>query len=582
MISFKQSDLAELKDPHSYLSDVIIEFFFTYLSSIHPSDSILYVPPSISFLLSNSTDDGFVEDCLKSLELPSKNLIFFTVYRCKHWSLLVYHRESDRFVHHDSSSTRTNDAAARELYLSVKDCVHGNTQRIKPRTRRCMDGPRYVGWPEKNDYECGSCEFPWMRYMDGPSDDPRYVRPRMRPERNGCGRRSRRARRMQREISWIQMQRENEYDDDCGLDVGPQMWRETNDYDDSRLSDDYNRRSYRLPRTPREKNEYEDDCELYEGPQMLREKNDYDDSRFSDDKDCGLYDALDCGSSVRPPMRGEKNKYECGSSISSRMQPEKKGLFICPETPRQKNGFDCGLFVMAIAEAICRWFCEEGEEKSWIGKINEMVGDSLVSTMRTRVLELIRDASSGGLGTVSCTIEEEKSVGVCSNTCDASRGLDHDVVTIGENKEETCRGLDHDVVTIGENKEEIDEIVDFFWEDINWSTDEDDSGTISDGDDCQTISERLAELIVEEGENDCRTLSGSPPQSVAVGKIVANERDSAPLVEEETANGKVCTEVPSLAREEAVDESGIVEPSPSCDLTSVASCIVEENKPVGR
>lgn len=550
MITFKQSDLAELENQHSYLSDVIIEFYFTYLSSVHQSDSILFVPPSISFLLSNSTDDGVIEDCLKSLELPSKNLIFFTVHRCNHWSLLVYHRESDRFVHHDSSMGM-NDGAAREFYLSVKNCVHGKSFRIKSRTRRC-NGSRYEGsqmWPEKNDYECGSYGFPWMGGMDG----PRFVSPQMRRKwkHYDCG--SLYDPRMLREIS--QMQREMDEHE---------MWREWNYYDSGSSM------QREISRMQQEKNEDEDDCGLYEGPQMLREKNDNDDSIFSDDYDCN--DAFDCGSSVSPSMRGEKNKYDCGSYTSSRMQREndeydcglrpriqreKNGLFICPKTPQQKNGFDCGLYVMAIAEAICKWFCEEDEEKSWIGKINDMVDDSLIFSMRTCVLELIRDASSGGLETVSCTIEEEKSVGVCSKNSDASRGLGHGVVTLGGNKE---------VVTIGENKEETDEVDNIFWEDLNWSSDEDDCGTISDGDDCVTISEGFAELRVEEGENDCRTLCGSPPPLIAVGEMVANSRDSGQLMEEETANGNISTEVLSLVSEEAVTGCEMVEPSPSCDV----------------
>ncbi|KAK1363122.1 hypothetical protein POM88_038683 [Heracleum sosnowskyi] len=581
MITFKQSDLAELEDPHSYLSDVIIEFYFTYLSSVHPSDSILYVPPSISFLLSNSIDDGVVEDCLKSLELPSKNLIFFTVHRWKHWSLLVYHRESNSFVHHDSSITGTNDDAARELYLSVKDCVHENKPRIKFRNRRFVDGPRYVDsqmWPEKNDYDCGSdhgsSELPWMRHMDG----PRFVGSQMWRDDYGCG--SYGLPPMQRRKSWINTQQKSL----------TSKWQEKN----------------------------EDDCGLYEGPQM-REKNNYDDSRFSDDRDCGLYDAFDYGSSVSPQMQGEKKEYDRGSYITPRMRGEKKeydrgsyitprmrpekdeydcglqprmqpeknehgyGLFICPKTPQQKNGFDCGLYVMAIAEAICGWFCEEGEEKSWIEKINDLVDDSLVSSMRARVLELIRDTSFGGLGTVLCTIEGEKGVGECSSNSDLSRGLEYDddiVVTFGGSDKEETDGVDNNFWEDlnwssngdGDDSGTVDNI---FWEDLDWSSngDGDDSGTISDGDDCETIAEGLAELTVEEGKNDCRTLCESSPPLVAVGNMFAN--DSAPLMEEEIANGKVSTEFRVLVREEAVDESGMVEPSLSCDLTSASSCIAE-------
>ncbi|KAL8118360.1 hypothetical protein AgCh_016038 [Apium graveolens] len=234
MIFFKQSDLDELRNERRYLSDVFIEFYFTYLSSIHPSDSILFVPPTISFLLANSEDEDDIKDCVKPLQLPYKDLIFFPVNNGGlHWSLLVYNREFNLFAHHDSLSG-LNNSEARELYLAVRDCVHDKESlryRVEFRNKR--------------------------RQMDGPSDHvPGYI----------------------------------------------------------------------------------------------------------------------------------------GAS-----------------TPRQTNGFDCGLYVMAMAKAICKWFCSGVREGNWLREIDKL-DDTVGITMRPHVLQLIRDASEGRLGSVSCTIEEERCV----------------------------------------------------------------------------------------------------------------------------------------------------------------------------
>lgn len=231
MISFKQSDLDELRNERKYLSDVFIEFYFTYLSSIHPSDSILFVPPTISFLLANSADEDDIEDCVKPLELPNRDLIFFPVNNGGiHWSLLVYNREFNVFAHHDSLSG-LNNSEANELYLAVRDCVH-ETESLRYR----------VEFRNKR------------RHMDGLSRVPGYVK---------------------------------------------------------------------------------------------------------------------------------------------------------ASSPRQENGFDCGLYVMAMANAICKWFCSGVREGNWLPEIEKLDG-TVGITMRPLVLQLIRDASEGRLGSVSCSIEEEK------------------------------------------------------------------------------------------------------------------------------------------------------------------------------
>lgn len=220
---FKQSYLDELRNPNNYLSDIIIEFYFNYLSSIHPSDSILFVPPTISFFIANSVDPAAIKECLKSLELTVKRLVIFPVNNGGiHWSLLVYYRDLDYFIHHDSMKGLNHWEASR-LYRAVKE-------HVRPTSRK-------------------------RRFY--PDEDPVF----------------------------------------------------------------------------------------------------------------------------RPGL-----------------------------TPQQTNGYDCGLYVMAIAKVICQWYCNDDPEKkvTWIQEVEENVDVTLEFTLRPHVLELIEEASCGRLGSVSCAIEAPK------------------------------------------------------------------------------------------------------------------------------------------------------------------------------
>lgn len=63
------------------------------------------------------------------------------------------------------------------------------------------------------------------------------------------------------------------------------------------------------------------------------------------------------------------------------------------KTPRQHNGYDCGLYVMAIAEAICGWHCEMNgkDDGDWPSAVESTFNASLETTMRSKVLKLIED-----------------------------------------------------------------------------------------------------------------------------------------------------------------------------------------------
>ena len=60
-----------------------------------------------------------------------------------------------------------------------------------------------------------------------------------------------------------------------------------------------------------------------------------------------------------------------------------KPCFIECNTPQQTNGYDCGLYVMAIAKAICQWYTSKRKDKqsNWISAIDRQVDSSLELTM---------------------------------------------------------------------------------------------------------------------------------------------------------------------------------------------------------
>ncbi|GAB2285122.1 hypothetical protein Dimus_019575 [Dionaea muscipula] len=153
-VILRRSDLHILSGPY-FLNDRVLEFYFSHLLSLYPSDDILLLPPSIAFWIGSCLDKESLIPFVEPLNLASKKLVLFPVNDNmdvslaeggSHWSLLAFEREANVFIHHDSHSA-LNAAHAQRLYDSVVGLM-GTVS--KPRYVEYSRSPQQV-----NGYDCG-------------------------------------------------------------------------------------------------------------------------------------------------------------------------------------------------------------------------------------------------------------------------------------------------------------------------------------------------------------------------------------------------------------------------------------------
>ncbi|KAM7259406.1 hypothetical protein ACFE04_015147 [Oxalis oulophora] len=156
-VVLRRSDLGILNGPH-FLNDRLIEFYFSYLPTTHPSPDILLLPPSIPFWIMNCPDIESLQDFVQPINFPDKKLVIFPVNdnddvsRAEggsHWSLLVYYRDANKFVHHDSCRG-LNAWSAKKLYRAVVGYMGNSDKSSNGMYVECDNSPRQV-----NGYDCG-------------------------------------------------------------------------------------------------------------------------------------------------------------------------------------------------------------------------------------------------------------------------------------------------------------------------------------------------------------------------------------------------------------------------------------------
>ncbi|GAV84122.1 Peptidase_C48 domain-containing protein, partial [Cephalotus follicularis] len=160
-VTLRESELEILKGPR-YLNDNIIDFCFAYLSSCWQSDDILLVSPSISFWIAHCQEspDSLKGVLLSDLNMGDKQLIVFPINDNgdlsradggTHWSLLVYYKRTNMFVHHDSFNGM-NTNVAMKFYHKIKGFFGTAIFDV------CGYDPRFKRGPtpqQSNHYDCG-------------------------------------------------------------------------------------------------------------------------------------------------------------------------------------------------------------------------------------------------------------------------------------------------------------------------------------------------------------------------------------------------------------------------------------------
>jgi sentrin-specific protease 8 len=136
----------------------LIDFYFQYLATeLFPNQpSLLFIPPSTSFLLSHTSISAI--ETLQSLGYTpcTTTLIVFPINNNKnvsqagggsHWSLLVYNTLDNTFYHYDSCSNM-NESAALELATSLQQ--RGGVVHSSSKVEWCRHTPQ-----QSNNYDCG-------------------------------------------------------------------------------------------------------------------------------------------------------------------------------------------------------------------------------------------------------------------------------------------------------------------------------------------------------------------------------------------------------------------------------------------
>ncbi|GAV71937.1 Peptidase_C48 domain-containing protein, partial [Cephalotus follicularis] len=157
-VTLRESELDILKGPR-YLNDNIIDLYFAYLYSCWQSDDILLVSPSISFWIAHCQEspDSLKGVLLSDLNMRDKQLIVFPVNDNgdlsradggTHWSLLVYYKKTNMFVHHDSFDGM-NTNVAMKFYHKIKGFFGSGGEYGD---RILSQGPTPQ---QSNNYDCG-------------------------------------------------------------------------------------------------------------------------------------------------------------------------------------------------------------------------------------------------------------------------------------------------------------------------------------------------------------------------------------------------------------------------------------------
>jgi len=137
-----------------WLNDQIIGFYFEYLQTelFKDLEKVSLIGPEVSQFV-KLVSSAEVPSILGSMQLQEKELIIFAVNSMQdmlraggsHWSLLVYSRLREEWLHYDSSSNY-NLSEAESLAKKVAATIDAKSSRVSS-VNDCLQ--------QKNGYDCG-------------------------------------------------------------------------------------------------------------------------------------------------------------------------------------------------------------------------------------------------------------------------------------------------------------------------------------------------------------------------------------------------------------------------------------------
>ncbi|XP_020786347.1 sentrin-specific protease 8 [Boleophthalmus pectinirostris] len=150
----RRSDLA-LLEGQQWLNDQVIGFAFEYFSAelfTDLRDSITFISPEVTQFIKCASCPEELALFLEPLGLSSRRCVFLAVNDNSnqtaggtHWSLLVYHRGSNRFAHYDSQNG-SNSVHARRIARKL-EAFTGGGGRAGFVEEQCPS--------QQNSYDCG-------------------------------------------------------------------------------------------------------------------------------------------------------------------------------------------------------------------------------------------------------------------------------------------------------------------------------------------------------------------------------------------------------------------------------------------
>ncbi len=158
LVSFHESSLYEedLRGiKNGWLTSNAIDFYFCFLQhkKLKPGPDVALLPPATVFLVSMADDDEEAADMVSSFQLPSARLVLaplnnqsgMTVGDGSHWSLLVFDRKTDAFLHYDSSRGLNRHVAV-QVAAKLKGLVNATSADV----HEIKDAPQ-----QDNGRDCG-------------------------------------------------------------------------------------------------------------------------------------------------------------------------------------------------------------------------------------------------------------------------------------------------------------------------------------------------------------------------------------------------------------------------------------------